>query len=114
VEQAHQASAYSAELRVTLKGPDLRGRATLLAGFRRPDRLRLELPGPGGARLIVVVHGEHLAAVFPRERAVFEGAATPAVLGEVTGVALSAPRVRASARTQGLGWIAPSGLCRSL
>jgi hypothetical protein len=93
VQQAQTATSYSAELGVSLRGPDLRGRATILAGFRRPDRLRLELPGPGGARLVVVVNGDRLAAVFPRERAVFTGAATPETLGEVTGVALSAPDV---------------------
>jgi hypothetical protein len=93
VQQAQAAASYSAELGVSLRGPDLRGRATILAGYRRPDRLRLELPGPGGARLIVVVSGAHITAVFPRERAVFEGAATAQTLGEVTGVALSAPDI---------------------
>jgi outer membrane lipoprotein-sorting protein len=93
VQQAQGASSYSAELGVSLRGPDLRGRATILAGFRRPDRLRLELPGPGGARLVVVVAGDRATAVFPRERAVWEGAATPQALGEVTGVSLSAPDI---------------------
>src|SRR5204862_6271624 len=51
--------------------------------------LHLEIAGPGGARLVLVARGGRLVAVFPQDRAVFEGAADRRVLGDVTGVALA-------------------------
>jgi hypothetical protein len=77
-----------ARLGVSLRGPNGRGRVTVLVGFARPDALRLELPGPAGARLIVVARGERLTAVFPAERAVYLGAARAADLEAVLGVGL--------------------------
>ena len=38
--------------------------------FRRPDALRIEIPGPPGARLMAVARGGRLTAVLPAERAV--------------------------------------------
>lgn len=64
---------YSAQLKVSLSGPQGRGRLRVLLAFRRPDGLRIEVPGPAGARLIAVAHGEALTAVFPGERAAFLG-----------------------------------------
>jgi hypothetical protein len=93
VEQARAVGSYSAELRVGLRGPDLRGRASVIVGFVRPDRMRLEMPGPTGARFILVANGERLTAVFPGARAVFEGDSTPATLARITGVRLAAPAV---------------------
>ncbi len=88
-ERARAASTYSASLRASLKGPDLRGRTRVLLAFRRPDALRLEIPGPTGARLVAVAREGRLVAAFPAERAVFEGPATPEALDALVGVALS-------------------------
>jgi hypothetical protein len=93
IADARSVSTYRADLRVGLRGPDMRGRASILVGFVRPDRLRMEMPGPTGARFILVANGERLTAVFPGSRAVFEGDATPATFARITGVRLSAPGV---------------------
>jgi hypothetical protein len=78
---------------VSLKGPERRGRTAALVAFRRPDRLRIEVPGPAGARLIAVVAGGRLAAVFPGDRAFFEGAASAADLEALLGVSLAPEEV---------------------
>lgn len=88
-DRVRTAPSYSARLRLSLKGPRLRGRATVLVGFERPDRLRVEVPGPAGARLIAVARDGRLAAAFPGDRAFFEGAATPDALEALLGVGLS-------------------------
>jgi hypothetical protein len=88
-EQARSATSYSAMLRVSLRGPELRARTRVLVAFRRPDALRIELPGPTGARLLAVARGGSLTAVFPGERAVFAGPARPEELESLLGVALS-------------------------
>ena len=88
-ERARATETYSARLRVALRGPELRARTLVLLAFRRPDSLRIELPGPAGARLVAVARGGSLAAIFPGERAVFEGAATPEALEDLMGVSLS-------------------------
>jgi hypothetical protein len=88
-ERARKSETYSASLRVSLHGPELRARTRVLLAFRRPDSLRIELPGPMGARLVAVTRGGALHAVFSGERAVFEGAATPETLEELLGVSLS-------------------------
>jgi len=87
--RARSIGSYSARLRVSLSGPQLRARTRALLAFRRPDALRIEVPGPTGARLVVVMRGGRLWAVFPGERAVFESAATSAELADLLGVALS-------------------------
>ena len=92
-QRAHVARSYSGRLRVSLRGPEMRGRTAALLGFRRPDGLRIEIPGPTGARLVAVAHGEALTAVFPAERAVFRGEATAAGLEDLLGVALSPSEV---------------------
>jgi hypothetical protein len=91
--RAAAARTYSGRLRVSLKGPELRGRTAALLGFRRPDALRIEIPGPAGARLVAVAQGEALTAVFPGERAVFRGEATAEGLADLLGVALSPAEV---------------------
>ena len=91
--RAAAARTYSGRLRVSLKGPELRGRTAALLGFRRPDALRIEIPGPAGARLLAVAQGDALTAVFPGERAVFRGQATAEGLADLLGVALSPPEV---------------------
>jgi hypothetical protein len=90
---AAQASSYSASLRVSLKGADLRGRAQALVAFQRPDRLRVEIPGPTGARLLAVARDGHLTAAFPSERAVYEGEATPEAFDALLGIALAPAEV---------------------
>jgi hypothetical protein len=91
--RAAGARTYSGRVRVSLKGPELRGRTAALLGFRRPDALRIEIPGPAGARLVAVAQGEALTAVFPGERAVFRGEATAEGLADLLGVALSPAEV---------------------
>ena len=93
VEQARLVPSYSARLDVSLRGPDLRAHTRVLLAFRRPDALRIELPGPTGARLIAVARGERLWAVFPAERAVYSGAARAEDLGSLLGVALAPSEV---------------------
>ncbi len=89
VERARGVSTYSATVRVDLRGPEIRGRARALLGFRRPDALRIELPGPTGPRLLVVARAGALVAVFPAERAVFKAPATALEMEALFGVALA-------------------------
>ena len=93
LEQARVVPSYSASLGVTLRGPELRARTRVLLAFRRPDGLRIEIPGPTGARLIAVARGERLWAVFPGERAFYAGAARAEDLESLLGVALSPAEV---------------------
>jgi hypothetical protein len=88
-ERARAAASYSAALRVSLKGPGVRVRTRALVAFERPDALRVEIPGPTGARLVAVTRDGELAAVFPGERAVYRGAATAADLEALLGVPLT-------------------------
>jgi len=106
-ERARASRTYSAELRATLKGASLRGRARVIVAFARPDSLRVEVPGPTGARLVAVARGGKLAAVFPADRALFEAAADAQSFDALLGIALapdemmdllvgvSSPRLRA-------------------
>lgn len=87
--RARSVGSYSAWLRVSLSGPQLRARTRALLAFRRPDALRIEVPGPTGVRLVAVMRGGRLWAVFPGQRAVFESAATHDQLADLLGVALS-------------------------
>ena len=91
--RARDAGSYSARLRVSLKGPGVRARTAALVAFRRPDGLRIEIPGPAGPRLIAVARGGRLAAVFPGERAVYEGSARASELEALLGVGLEPPEV---------------------
>ncbi len=87
-EAALGARAYSAELGVRLRGREWRGRGRVLVACARPDALRLEVPGPSGARLVAVARDGRLTAVFPPERAVYEGHASADELGDLLGLAL--------------------------
>lgn len=93
VAAVRSASTLSARLKIALRGPEVRARARVLLAFQRPDALRLELPGPGGARLIAVARAGRLTAVFPAERAVYSGSATAEELEKVLGVALTPAEV---------------------
>jgi len=92
-ERAQSAPSYSARLEVTLRGKGLRARTLALVAFRRPDALRVEVPGPAGVRILAVARAERLVAVFPGDRAVFQGRATAADLGALLGVALEPAEV---------------------
>ncbi len=81
--------SYSARLQVSVRGPELRGRSRALVAFRRPDALRIEIPGPTGVRLVAVARGGTLTAVLPAERAVLQGPAEREELGALVGVALA-------------------------
>ena len=85
---AEAAASYSGSLRVSVRGADLRGRTHVLVAFRRPDAVRIEIPGPSGARLVAVAREGRLTAVLPAERAVLESASSPAELAALLGVAL--------------------------
>jgi len=107
VATAAATPSYSARLRISLDGPTLRARTPVLLAFRRPDGLRIEVPGPAGPRLVAVASGDRLWAVFPGERAFFSGRSTEADFEALLGVALEprevmdllvglpAPRLRA-------------------
>jgi len=89
VERARATSAFSASLRVSLKGPELRARTQALVAFRRPDALRIEVPGPAGLRLVAVTRDGRLVAAFPGERAYYSGVAEPSELVALLGLELS-------------------------
>ncbi len=89
LDRARATRSYSARLRVKLEGPDLRARTQALIAFRRPDAIRLEIPGGVGLRLVAVIRHGELTAVFPGERAVFRGPAEPAEMLALLGVELS-------------------------
>jgi hypothetical protein len=57
--------------------------------FERPDRIRIEVPGAAGARLIVVARDGLLSVVFPQDRGIYEGPADPDVLEYLLGVGLA-------------------------
>ncbi len=80
--------SYSSSLRVSVKGEALRGRSRALVAFRRPDSLRIEIPGPAGARLLAVAREGRLVAVLPAERAYLERDANPRELEALLGVPL--------------------------
>ena len=92
-EKAAAAASWSGSVRVSVDGPELRGRSRALMAFRRPDAVRIEIPGPSGARLVAVASGGRLVAVLPGERAVLESEATAADLEALLGVALSPPQL---------------------
>ncbi len=91
--RAQAARSYSGRLRVKLDGRELRARATVLLAFQRPDGLRIEVPGPGGLRLIAVTRADRLTAAFPADRALYTGAADAAGMEALLGVALTPDEV---------------------
>ncbi len=92
-ERAAAAASWSGSVRVSVDGPALRGRSRALMAFRRPDAVRIEIPGPSGVRLVAVARAGRLVAVLPGERAVLESEATAADLEALLGVALSPPEL---------------------
>lgn len=92
-ERAAAATDWSGSLRVSVRGPEVRGRSRVLMAFRRPDALRIEIPGASGARLVAVARGGRLTAVLPGERAFLESGTTPEEMEALLGVALSPPEL---------------------
>jgi hypothetical protein len=72
-----------------VSGKQLRGRSRALVAFRRPDAVRIEIPGPAGARLVAVARADRLTAVLPGERARLESAAGQRDLEALIGIALA-------------------------
>ena len=93
IARAQGARTYSGRLRVKLDGRELRARATVLLAFERPQALRIEVPGPGGLRLVAVAQGDRLTAAFPADRAVYTGASDAAGMEALLGVALTPTEV---------------------
>ncbi len=93
LDQARRVPSYSASVEVSLRGKEVRARTRALVAFRRPGDLRIEVPGPAGARLVAVAHGDRLWAVFPADRAVYAGAARAEDLESLLGVALAPSEV---------------------
>ena len=89
LEKARAASTYSARVHVSLRAPGLRARTPALIAFERPGELRIEIPGPTGARLAAVVREGRIVAVFPVDRAFYEGSATESELEALLGVKLT-------------------------
>lgn len=87
--RARASATYSASVRFSIAGPELRGRGRALLAFERPDRLRVEVPGPTGLRLVAVLRDGSLLAVFPADRAVFHATADTAALKALFGLALA-------------------------
>lgn len=92
-EAALRAPTYSASLRVSLKGPTLRARTAAIVAFRRPDALRVEVPGPAGPRVVAVTRNARLTAVFPGSRAVFIADATASSFEALFGIGLEPAEV---------------------
>jgi len=102
---ARQTRSYSALLKVRVKTRDLRGRSRVLLAFQRPDRLRVEIPGPGGLRLLAVTRDGALTVLFPAERRVFKGEADRRSMDALLGIALEPDEIM-----DALLGVAPSGL----
>jgi len=103
--RAAAAVSWSGSVRVSVSGKDVRGRSRVLMAFRRPDAVRIEIPGPSGARLVAVAREGRLTAVLPAERAFLESAAAAEDLEALLGVALSPPELM-----DVLVGVAPAGL----
>ena len=93
LESARGVTSYSGALRVSLRGSAVRARARALVAFERPDRMRIEVPGPDGLRLLAVARDGRLTAAFPADRAVFAGEASAASLEALLGVRLTPAEV---------------------
>jgi len=87
--RARASATYRASVRFSIAGPELRGRGRAVLAFERPDRLRVEVPGLTGLRLVAVLRDGSLLAVFPADRAVFHAAANTAALQALFGLALA-------------------------
>ena len=83
-------STLTAELALSGRagGRHLRGR--VLAGFERPDSMRLEGVAPFGAPgFVVASRGAAATMLLPRDNRVLRGASADQILGGLTGVSLA-------------------------
>ena len=103
--RAAAALSWSGSVRVSVSGKDVRGRSRVLMAFRRPDAVRIEIPGPSGVRLVAVAREGRLTAVLPAERVFLKSAAAAEDLEALLGVALSPPELM-----DVLVGVAPAGL----
>jgi hypothetical protein len=103
--RAAAAASWSGSVRVSVSGKGVRGRSRVVMAFRRPDAVRIEIPGPSGARLVAVARDGRLTAVVPAARAFLESAATAEDVEALLGVMLS-PRELMDV----LVGVAPAGL----
>ena len=80
----------TAELSLSGRAGNEKLRGRVLAGFERPDSLRLEGVAPFGApAFILAARGQAATLLLPRERHVVRNASAEDILGALTGVSLA-------------------------
>ena len=80
----------TAELGLAGHAGDQRLRGRVVAGFARPDSMRLEGVAPfGSPAFILVARGTAATLILPRNNQVLRGARAEEILGALTGVALA-------------------------
>lgn len=80
---------FTAELSLSGRAGSERLRGRVIAGFERPDRMRLEGVAPfGPPAFILAARGDMAVLLLPRERRVLRGVRADEILGALTGVAL--------------------------
>jgi outer membrane biogenesis lipoprotein LolB len=80
---------WTAELAIGGRAGATRLRGRVLAGFARPDRVRLEGVAPFGQPLFILVAAEDQATLWlPRDRQVLRHPSAAAIMAALTGVAL--------------------------
>jgi len=80
----------TAELGLAGRAGDQRLRGRVLAGFARPDSMRLEGVAPfGPPAFILVARGNTATLVLPRDNRVLRGTRAEEILGALTGVTLA-------------------------
>ena len=86
----------TAELGLSGRAGDQSLRGRVIAGFARPDSMRLEGVAPFGApAFVLAARGDTATLVLPRDERVVQGAAPEAILGALTGVTLAPADVQA-------------------
>jgi outer membrane biogenesis lipoprotein LolB len=80
----------TAELGLAGRAGDQRLRGRVVAGFARPDSMRLEGVAPfGSPAFILAARGNTATLVLPRDNRVLRGTRAEDILGALTGVALA-------------------------
>lgn len=80
----------TAELGLTGRAGEQRLRGRVVAGFARPDSMRLEGVAPfGPPAFILAARGNTATLVLPRDNRVLRGPRAEEILGALTGVALA-------------------------
>lgn len=84
------ARTFTAELSLSGTAGSQRLRGRVVAGFARPDAMRLEGLAPlGPPAFILVTRGGVASLLLPRENSVLRDASAEEILGALTGVALA-------------------------